>query len=253
MNLNALAQRLDKAAVSATPIQQLSKETTFDLDQAYEIQKQAIDCRLDRGEKLIGLKMGFTSEAKMIQMGVHDMIWGRLTDSMLIENGGELNLSNYIHPRAEPEICFHISKDIPGEIALEDLDEYVDGVAGAIEIIDSRYENFKFSLEDVVADNCSSIGLVIGEWQKPSRDIKHLKMTQSFNCEVVAEGSSADILGDPWKSLQAATRLAAQYNEPIKAGHVLMAGAATAAIFLKPETDVQADIELLGEVRFQVI
>lgn len=253
MSKESLAKKLDAAAVSATPIEQLSHSTTFSLDEAYEIQRLAIQERVDRGHEVIGLKMGFTSEAKMIQMGVHDMIWGRLTQDMFVENGGELSISQFIHPRAEPEICFRISKDIHGEIALEDLDEYVDGVAAAIEVIDSRFKDFKFSLEDVVADNCSSSALVIGEWQLPSRDIKNLKMTQSFNCETVAEGSSADILGDPWKSLQAATRLAYQFNEPIKEGYVIMAGAATAAVFLKEESDVQADVEKLGSVRFQVI
>ena len=251
--LDKMAAAVDIAANEAQAISQLSIGTSFSIEDAYEIQKRAIKRRIDRGENLIGLKMGFTSEAKMIQMGVHDMIWGRLTDSMLIENGGELSLGNFIHPRAEPEVCFRISKDIEGEIPLKDLDEYVDGIAAAIEIIDSRFENFKFSLEDVVADNCSSSALVIGKWQKPSRDIGDLKMTQSFNNEMVAEGSSADILGDPWKSLQAATRLAEQYGEPIKEGHVIMAGAATAAVFLKPDSDVQADVERLGSVRIQVI
>jgi 2-oxo-3-hexenedioate decarboxylase len=253
MNLESLAQKVDEAAENAKPIEQLSLGNAFDLDQAYEIQRLAIQRRIDRGEQLIGLKMGFTSVAKMEQMGVHDMIWGRLTDSMLIENGGEAELSKYIHPRAEPEICFRISKDVEGEIALEDLDEYVDGIASAVEIIDSRFENFKFSLEDVVADNCSSIGVVVGEWQVPSRDISNLNMSQSFNSEVVAEGSSQAILGDPWKSLQAATRLAAKFNEPIKAGHIIMAGASTAAIFLKPKSDVKVSVEKLGEVRFKVV
>lgn len=252
MDLLNAAKTLDQAAANAKPVEQLSKQEDFTLDEAYEIQKLAIKERLDRGEKLIGLKMGFTSEAKMQQMGVHDMIWGRLTDSMTIKNGGEVHLSKYIHPRAEPEICFRISKDIHGEVAYEDLDEYVDGMAAAIEIIDSRFENFKFSLEDVIADNCSSIGLTIGEWQTPSHDITDLKMSQKFNGEVVAEGSSADILGDPWKSLQAATRLAAQYGESIKAGHVIMAGAATAAVFLKPDIDVKAMVEGMGEVGFKV-
>ena len=253
MDLLEAAKKLDQAAVLAQPIEQLTKQNEFTLDEAYEIQRLAIAERLDRGEKLIGLKMGFTSEAKMQQMGVHDMIWGRLTDTMLIDNGANAELAKYIHPRSEPEICFRISKDINGEVALEDLDEYVDGIATAIEIIDSRFENFKFSLEDVVADNCSSIGLAIGEWQKPSREIKELKMSQSFNGENVAEGSSADILGDPWKSLQAATRLAAKYKEPIKAGHVIMAGAATAAIFLKLDTQVEAIVEKLGGVQFHVV
>ena len=253
MNLESLAQRVDEAAENAKPIKQLSHRNAFDLDQAYEIQRLAIQRRIDRGEQLIGLKMGFTSVAKMEQMGVHDMIWGRLTDSMLIENGGKAALSKYIHPRAEPEICFRISKDIDGEIDLKDLDEYVDGIASAVEIIDSRFKNFKFSLEDVVADNCSSIGVVVGDWKTPSREISNLKMIQSFDAEIVAEGSTQAILGDPWKSLQAATRLAAKYNEPIKAGHIIMAGASTAAIFLKADSEVHVSVEKLGDVRFEVI
>lgn len=252
MNLNELAQRVDEAALQAKPIAQLSHESQFNLDEAYEIQRLAIQRRLDRGEKLIGLKMGFTSVAKMEQMGVHDMIWGRLTDEMIIENGGQLSLSKFIHPRAEPEVCFRVSKAIDSEIALEDLDQYVDGMAAAVEVIDSRFENFKFSLEDVVADNCSSSALVVGEWQAPSRDITSLDMNLNFDAEEVASGSSADILGDPWKSLQAATRLAAQYHQPIEAGHIIMAGAATNAVFLKPGIEVSANVERMGEVAFSV-
>ena len=253
MNKKEIAQLVDNAATSCIPVKQISEIQVISLVDAYEIQKLMIDLRLDRGEKLIGLKMGFTSEAKMKQMGVHDMIWGRLTDEMIVENQGSVGKSKYIHARAEPEICFRISKDIEGEIALQELDQYVDGIACAIEIIDSRFENFKFSLEDVVADNCSSTGVVVGEWNKPSRDIANLKMTLSFNNEVKAEGSSFDILGDPWKSLQAATRLANQYAEKIKAGHIIMAGASTAAIFIEQGTTVSVDVEGLGIARFDVI
>jgi len=105
----------------------------------------------------------------------------------------------------------------------------------------------------VVADNCSSTGVVVGDWKKPSRDIANLKMKLSFNNEVKAEGSSFDILGDPWKSLQAATRLANQYAEKIKAGHIIMAGASTAAIFIEQGTTVSVDVEGLGIARFDVI
>ncbi|MEX2597282.1 MAG: fumarylacetoacetate hydrolase family protein [Salibacteraceae bacterium] len=252
MDVKAYAKKLDQAAAEAHPIEQLSLKEHFDLEVAYDLQREAILERMLRGNEIIGLKMGFTSVAKMEQMGVHDLIWGRLTSDMLISNGGSVNLASFIHPRAEPEICFRIAKDIHGEIALEDLDEYVDAIAPAIEIIDSRFENFKFSLEDVIADNCSSAGVVIGEWHKPSRSIDGLQMKQYFNDEVVAEGSSEAILGDPWKSLQAATRLAAKYKEPIKTGHIVLAGAATAAIFLKPSTDVRVEVESLGEVSFTV-
>lgn len=253
MTLAQLSIILDQAALSANAVPQLSLTHPFTLHDAYEIQRLAIQHRLDRGEKVIGLKMGFTSEAKMKQMGVHDMIWGRLTSGMMVEDGGQLNFSAFIHPRAEPEICFRICRDIPGEVALKELDQFVDGIAAAVEVIDSRFENFKFSLEDVVADNCSSAALVVGPWHAPSRTINDLSMIQLFDEQEVARGSSADILGDPWKSLQAATRLATAYGEPIKAGYVVMAGAATNAEFIKPNTRVTVKVENLGQASFKVV
>lgn len=250
MNFSDLAARVDEAAMTASAIAQLSQETTFSVDDSYEIQKLSIERRLARGEKLIGLKMGFTSEAKMKQMGVHDMIWGRLTDSMLVDES--FKLSKHIHPRAEPEICFRVNREIDSELSVEECRQAVDGIAPAIEIIDSRYENFKFSLEDVIADNCSSAGLVIGEWKDPGIEIGNLTMKLEIDGEVVQEGNSSAILGDPWKSLAAATRLAAQYGQPIAAGSVIMAGASTPAVFLKVNQRVNLNVAELGSVVFTV-
>ena len=111
-NIPELAEALDEAARHARPIDQLSNTYTFSVDDAYTIQAVSIERRYARGERLIGLKMGFTSKAKMEQMGVHDMIWGRLTDAMLLENGGVWSFDRGIHPRAEPEICFLVRKKI---------------------------------------------------------------------------------------------------------------------------------------------
>lgn len=252
MSIQEIAAILDAAANNANAVPQISTNQSFSESTAYEIQKLSIDQRLKRGEKLIGLKMGFTSKAKMEQMGVHDLIWGRLTDAMYYEDGSELPFDKFIHPRAEPEICFKIKKDLTEAVSMTEIKDYVDGVAGAIEIIDSRYQNFKFSLEDVIADNCSSAGLVIGKWHNPNIDISDLKIDLVIDNEVVQTGSSAAILGNPWESLVDAARLANQYGEPIKAGMVVMAGAATSAVYLKKGQEVKAIVEELGEVALLV-
>ena len=97
--LESLAKKVDEAARNACSIQQLSESHEFSLADAYEIQRLSIERRLQRAEKLIGYKMGFTSKAKMLQMGVDDLIWGRLTDQMVIEEGGEISLDRFVHPR----------------------------------------------------------------------------------------------------------------------------------------------------------
>jgi 2-oxo-3-hexenedioate decarboxylase len=251
-DLSKLAERLDDAARSATAIAQLSASETVSVDDAYEIQRLSIDRRIARGEKLVGLKLGFTSKAKMIQMGVDDMIWGRLTDQMTIEQDGTIDLASYVHPRVEPEIAFLIRSPLRGEVTLDEAQAAVESVAPAMELIDSRYEAFKFNLADVVADNCSSSGYVIGAWQQADVDLQNLGMQLAFDGETVQQGSSAAILGNPLESLVNAARLADSAGFGLEPGWILLAGAATAAEALRPGVHARTVVEDLGSAEFAV-
>lgn len=253
MNFNKIAEKLDAAAFNATATAQVSQDVPISLDEAYAVQSISMARRYLRGEERLGIKMGFTSVAKMEQMGVNDMIWGRLTDGMHFESGTELQIDRFIHPRAEPEIAFLVKKDANTHISIEEAQEYVESVAVAIEIIDSRYENFKFSLEDVVADNCSSSGFVLGEWKDVSTNIQDIKMQLSFGDTVVREGNSNAILGNPWKSFVAAVRISIEQGEPLQAGDIVLAGAATAAEYISSGNIVTAFAEGLGVADIRVI
>jgi 2-oxo-3-hexenedioate decarboxylase len=246
MNLNEIAKTLDAAAASAKATTQISATESFTEEQAYEIQRLSLEERYSRGEKFAGLKLGFTSFAKMEQMGVHDMIWGRLTDSMWYKSGDELPMDHFIHPRAEPEIAFLLKKDLDREISLDEIPEYIQACAPAIEVIDSRYENFKFSLEDVIADNCSSSAFVIGAWQPLPVSLNDLEISLSFDKEVMQSDSSNAILDNPYLSICNASRLAAKYNQPFKAGEILLAGAATPAVFIELDKKITAKVASLG-------
>ena len=222
------------------------------LEDAYKVQQLSKARRLARGEHIVGYKLGFTSRAKMEQMGVHDLIWGFLSNTMIVENGKNVDLSKYIHPRVEPEIAFKVKKTIKHSLTLENVKEYIESVAPALEIIDSRFKNFKFSLEDVVADNCSSTGFVVGEWQDVDVPINDLKMELICNNQVVETGNSNAILGNPWESVVELSRLIAARQQVLEPGYVIMAGAATAAKFLEPNMSVSTKVEKLGEVGFSV-
>jgi 2-oxo-3-hexenedioate decarboxylase len=246
MNKSKIAKSLDHAAFNAKAIDQISNQFDFAEDEAYEIQKLTIEERLARGEKFVGLKLGFTSYAKMEQMGVHDMIWGRLTDSMWLKNGETLFLNQFIHPRAEPEIAFLLKKDLNHEISLEEIPEYISACAPAIEIIDSRFANFKFSLEDVIADNCSSSSFVIGAWQPLPELLTNRTVVLLFDKEIKEEDSSNAILNNPLLSICNASRLAEKYNQPFLAGNILLAGAATSAVFIESGKKITAKVNGIG-------
>lgn len=252
-NLLKIAQMLDLAACQVEAVNQLSSSgDTISLEQAYEIQKLLIKERCLRGEKVIGIKMGFTSREKMLQMGVNDLIWGQLTDAMQITEGGQIELPGYVHPRIEPELAFLLKRPLAGEVTLSDAMQAVEAVAPAMEIIDSRYKNFQFSLEDVVADNASSSGFVLGAWQPVCTNMDNLDMALTINGKLQASGSSAAILGNPYQSLCHAARLSEAASITLKEGWIVLAGAATAAFALAAGMHVKAEVEKLGQVTCSV-
>ena len=251
-DLNKLAERVDTAAHTARGIAQLSADTEITLADAYEVQRLAIARRIQRGATRVGVKMGFTSRAKIIQMGVSDMIWGRLTSDMVVEDGGPISLARYVHPRVEPEVAFLLKKELVGNVTPMQALSAVEAIAPAMEIIDSRYEKFKFSLTDVVADNASSSGFVTGQWHSPDFDFSNLGLSLNFNGKPVLIGSTAAILGNPLRALVSAARFAAEAGEPLQPGWTVMAGGATAAEALVPGTWVECEIQHLGRVGFSV-
>lgn len=252
-DLDHIADRLDAAATSACATGQITAEhPAFSLEDAYEVQRRLIDRRIARGERLVGVKMGFTSRAKMAQMGVSDLIWGRLTDAMEVADGGTLEIAKFVHPRAEPEIAFRLKTPLSGIITTDDAIAAIDAIAPAIEVIDSRYADFRFALTDVVADNSSSSAFAVGAWQPLSGDISDLAMTLAFDGQPVQSGSSSAILGDPIQSLVEAARLAAISGLTLEAGWIILCGAATPAEALRADIHVELDARRLGRVGFDV-
>ncbi|MFP1644744.1 2-keto-4-pentenoate hydratase [Pontitalea aquivivens] len=251
--ISAIAERLDRAITTATATHQQPEAAAFDAETGYAIQAMGIARRAARGERVIGVKMGLTSRAKMEQVGVNEVTWGRLTDAMRREEGGALTRAEFIHPRAEPEIAFILKRPLSGEMSLAEAAAAVEALAPAIEIIDSRYENFRFSLGDVVADNSSSAAFFIGPWAHPETDIANLGIVLSVDGQPREIGSSAAILGHPYRALVAAARMTARAGLTLKAGDIVLAGAATAAVPLAPGMAVMAEVQGLGRVGFRVI
>jgi 2-oxo-3-hexenedioate decarboxylase len=222
-----LAQDLDRAQRTATAIEQ---PAVAGVAAAYAVQHELIAARRERGERLAGGKLGFTSTAKAAQMGVHDVIAGQLTDAMRVAEGGTIRLGRFIHPRAEPEIAFRLLvSDTDGAVS-------ADAVAAAVEIIDSRYRDFRFSLPDVIADDASAAAFAVGPWQPltgpdfASRDLGNRAVVLALDGAPAQIGSTAAILGQPFRALAAYGRLAREHGLPLRTGDVLLAGAATAAV-----------------------
>lgn len=251
--LDAFSARLDDAVLQVRAIPKLTAEQPFSLGDAYRIQRAGIALRRLRGDTLVGLKMGLTSRAKMQQMGVEVPIYGHLARSMILEDGGVVERSAHIHPRVEPEVAYLLGRDLEGPVTPAQALLAVDGVCCALELIDSRYQNFQFTLEDVVADNGSSSRFVLGTVVRPRDfDAGNLGMVMEKNGVVAEIGSSAAIYDHPARSLAALANQLAPLGEKLKAGMIIMTGGATAAIALDAGDHVRVRVDGLGTCEFSV-
>lgn len=253
-DVDAFANRLDQATLEVKPVTKLTATKPFDLADGYLIQRAGIGLRKLRGDGLVGMKMGLTSRAKMLQMKVEVPIYGHLTRSMILDDGGTISRARHIHPRVEPEVAFLLKRDLEGPVTPAQALAAVDGCCCALELIDSRFENFQFTLEDVVADNGSSSRFVLGSVMKPREfDTGNLGMVLRKNGVVVETGSSAAIYEHPARSLAAMANQLAPLGEKLKAGQIVMTGGATAAIALAVGDHARVDVDGLGSAEFFVV
>ena len=155
-------------------------------------------------------------------------------------------MAGKIHPKIEPEVAFHITKELKGTVTREEVLAACSGVYASLEILDSRYEHFKyFSMEDVISDNSSSSHYILGELVTDfsGLDLKNLNMKMSVNDTLAQEGNSVDISGDPVVSVMQLCELLEQRGQSIPADCFVLAGAATAAVALEPGMEVKLEVE----------
>lgn len=247
---------LHRAQRDAVEVDAFAGADALTLEDAYTAQQRLIDLRLADGEHVTGLKLGFTNPAKMRQMGVDTVIGGQLTSVMAVGDGGTLDATQFIHPRVEPELVFRLGCDITPAYSLHRLLTAVDGIAVGLEVIDSRYRDFKFGLADVVADNASAAAYSIGPWMVPhpglEQAIGNLGVVLEIDGSDVDTGSTSAILDNPWRALRAAVLHAERHGIPLRAGQVILAGAATAAHPFPPGSTARATMSRLGSVTLKM-
>ena len=226
-------------------------------EQAYRIQEELVNLKLANGHRIIGPKMGLTSFAKMQQMKVNEPIYGYVLDDMLIESGETVSFSEFIHPKVEIEIAFFLGEDIEGPgVTSAQVMSATAYVAPALEIIDSRYKNFQFTLPDVIADNASASRVVIGNKLTPlsslTTDLELIGAVLYINGELKANGAGAAILNHPANSIAALANMLARSGKKLQAGDIILAGAITEAIMLANGDVVHGKLDQLGDVSFAV-
>lgn len=223
----------------------------LDLATAYEIQDETLARRRARGETVVGVKLGLTSRAKQLRMGIDSPLTAWLTDAMVLPTGAPVPRATLIHPRAEPEIVFVLGERLagPGVTATSAM-RAVESVYGGIELIDSRYTDFRFTLPDVVADNASSGGFVTGPVGVSPRglDLSLEGVLLEVDGRVVDSATGAAVQGHPAEALALAANSLGARGLALQPGWLVLTGGMTDAVMVEPGARVAAHFTHLGSL-----
>ena len=223
----------------------------LDLDTAYDAQWEGIQGKLAGGDRLVGAKLGLTSKAKQKVMNVAAPLYGFVTSSMLAPYGEPVQVDELIHPRVEPEIAFLLARDVAAPATVTSVLAATEAVFGAIDVLDSRYENFRFKLPDVVADNASAGLFLLGPralTPAEAGDLGLLGCVLRVGGEVEDTATGAAVMGHPAASVAWLANQLAARGKQLQAGWLVFSGGLTEPVPLKPGLAVTAEFHGLGSI-----
>ena len=250
---DALAADLAQAERSREPIGPLTAaHPGIDVVDAYEIQLINIRQRVAEGARIVGHKVGLSSLAMQQMMGVDEPDYGHLLDDMQVFEDTPVKAGRFLYPRVEVEVGFILSADLPGADCTEDdVLAATAALVPSIELIDTRITDWKIALCDTIADNASSAGFVLGAARVAPRDIDvtAIDAVLTRNGEVVAEGRSDAVLGNPVTAVAWLARKVDSFGVRLRKGDVVLPGSCTRAFDARAGDEFVADFTGLGAVR----
>jgi 2-keto-4-pentenoate hydratase len=237
-----LAADLAQAERSRQPIAPLTAgHPEIDVVDAYEIQLINIRQRVAEGARVVGHKVGLSSLAMQQMMGVDEPDYGHLLDEMQVYEDVPVKSDKYLYPRVEVEVGFILAHDLPGANCTEDdVLAATEAFVPSIELIDTRITDWKIALCDTIADNASSAGFVLGAARVA---------VLTNNGELVAEGRSDAVLGNPVTAVAWLARKVESFGVRLRAGDIVLPGSCTRAIDAPPGSNFVADFAGLGSVQ----
>ena len=255
-NAKKWALKLFEALRKAEPVDPLTDQWDgMTVDDAYEVSLNLLMMREADGERVIGKKIGVTSEAVMNMLNVNQPDFGFLTNRMFAKNN-VVDLSNMILPRAEAEIAFRLKKDLTGPgVSEADVLAATESVIACFEIVVSRIKDRKIKIQDTIADNASCGVYVLSEQGVDPKtvNLKACKAVVTKNGQPLSEGVGAATLGSPLAAVAWLANTLGERGIPFKAGEIILSGSLVPLESVVPGDEMHVDIEGIGECSVQFV
>ncbi len=246
------ANALYRAERSCVPIAPLSeRDPSLTPAPSYAIQSAWLDLLRKPCAQVVGQKIGLTSKAMQQQHGINEPDSGFLLNTMVVPSGSALPRSAFLVPRIDPEIAFWLAEDLHGPgVTAQQMVAATQGVSAALELVDSRIENWRIKRVDTIADNASSARLIVSQrFVSPQALDLALEGVELWcDGERVGSGTGAAVLGHPAVAAAWLANQLAEFGVSLLKGQAVLPGAMYAAVTVAPGKTYRAAYTNLGEV-----
>ena len=249
--LRAAADRLIAASAEqrqCPPVRDVLGD--HDIASAYAVQRLLTADSLARGRRVVGHKIGLTSPAVQRQLGVDQADSGVLFADMRVPSGSTVDTTALLQPKVEAEIAFILAEDLDGDLSESRIRAAAGVAIAAIEIVDSRVQDWSISIVDTIADNGSSALFVLGPDVVAAAELDFDSRTMRLTEDgaVASTGRGSDCLGSPLNALGWLARTARDNGSPLRAGHIVLSGALGPMVPVRPGRTYVADVDGIGSV-----
>src|SRR3989442_9725867 len=228
------ARALHHAERSRVPIAPLSERyPSLTPIQSYAIQSAWLDLLRTEGAQVVGHKIGLTSKAMQEQLGVNEPDYGFILNTMVVPSGSVLPRDAFLLPRVEPEIAFWLAEDLSGPgVTAEQVLSATAGVSAALELVDSRIENWRIKLVDTIADNASSARLIVSQHLVSPQELDLAAEGDGLWCngETVGSGRGPAVIRQAALATGGLQSELAEFGVSLGNGQVLLPGAMCASV-----------------------
>ena len=230
-------------------------DPTLTMADGYAVQAELVKLILAAGDTIVGYKVGLTSKPMQRMIGVDSPDYGPVLGSTVYRDGDVVSLSRFIQPKIEAEIVFVLGQALRGPgVTVTDAHRAIAGIAASVEIVDSRFADWRIKLADTVADLASNGAVAVSGRLVPldGIDTRLIGMSLTRNGDLVDTGAGAAALGDPLTVVAWLANTLGSVGIGLEPGHLVMTGALHAAVPMQAGDVFRADFDRLGPVTVRV-
>lgn len=226
----------------------------LDVTAGYELQSAVAQLRCNRGERIIGYKVGCTSPRIRAQLGIDHCVTGRLYDSEQHSSGAALLRNGFANLAIEGELAVELSHE-PNEndFSGADIPACVARVFPVIELHNLVMRGEQPSAGELIANNAIHAGFVAGAGVRPN-DICDNGARDSFalsifaNDRILVECDGPALLNTLNSSLRWLMDVLRDRVDRLTAGQIVLTGSIPSLIPVAEDCRIRVDAPPLGSV-----